>query len=110
MADRAELELLISSQVDRVLVGLSSFERSLANIEKQHVVTGQQAEVHGQKVEAFTAKMSRLADVGNAFVAWQIIERVMGSFKGLEQFNIDLLHTTDLLGGNAQAASTWSAI
>jgi hypothetical protein len=110
MTDRAELELVIASQVDRVLAGLSSFERSLNQIEKAHVTTGQQAQVHGQKVEEFTGKMSRLADVGKLFAAWEIIERVMGSFKGLEKFNTDLLHTTQLLGGNAEAASTWSAI
>jgi hypothetical protein len=110
LADRAELELVISSQVDRVLAGLTTFERTLNTIEKAHVTAGAAAATHGQHVENLTGKISNLANIANLFVAWQAIERALGMFSGLEKFNTDLLHTTDLLGGNAQAASTWSAI
>jgi hypothetical protein len=109
-ADQAQLELLISAQADRVLAGLSSFERSLKGIEDQHKATGQAADAHGAKVEKFIGQMQRLANVGSLFIAWETIERVFSSFKGVEDFNTDLLRTTEILGGNAKAASTWSVI
>jgi hypothetical protein len=110
VAEQAQIELVISAQADRVLAGLSSFERALNKIEQAHVTAGVQATQHGAKVEGLTSKVTALADVAKLFVAWEAIERALAMFDGLEKFNVDLLHTTQLLGGNAEAASTWSAI
>src|SRR5438270_715601 len=110
MPEQAQLETILSVQADRVLAGLDSFERSLNRIEQAHKTTGQAAEEHGRKVDDFISKMTRLADVGKLFIAWEAIERVMGALSGVQTFNIDLLRTTEILGGNAQAASTWVVI
>jgi hypothetical protein len=110
LADQAQIELVISAQADRVLAGLASFERSLKNIEKSHETAGAAAVKHSTQIDHLTSKVSNLANIGNLFVAWQAVEQALSVFKGLETFNIDLLHTTQLLSGNAEAASTWSAI
>lgn len=117
MGNDAQVELVISSQIDRALAGISSFERSLANLEKAHgsltVAANQNTaaiEKHGSAVESLTGKIGRLANLGNLFIAFEAIKSGLAAFDGLEQHNIDLLRTTEILGGNATAASTWSVV
>lgn len=65
---------------------------------------------HGNAIDSLTSKIGRLANIGNLFIAWEAIKQALSAFDGLEKHNIDLLRTTEILGGNATAASTWSVI
>lgn len=115
MAEEAKLEVVIEAQVDRVLAGLLSVERSLKALEAGHIAAAQRAEEHGLKLEAFIGKLAGVGaglagGVAALGAAVGLIERVMAAFSSLEKFNLDLLRTTEIMGGNAQAASTWNVI
>jgi hypothetical protein len=91
-------------------------ERSLAAIEKAHgsaataAVQQQNALTNLEgKVSSVTGTIGKLTAVfGGLFLAYEAIKRGFEAFDSLEQHNIDLLRTTEILGGNAQAASLWS--
>jgi hypothetical protein len=118
MGDRAELDVVVSSQVDRLLAGMSSMERSLVTIEKAHgtaaVAATQQASTLTQlegRVGSITGTIGKLTGVFTSlFVAFEGIKHGFEAFDSLEKHNIDLLRTTEILGGNGQAASAWSVI
>lgn len=117
MGDRAELEVVVSSQVDRLLSGMSSMERSLVTIEKAHG-TAATAAVHQSNaltqleghVGSLTARLGALVNIGTGFAIFEALKSGFDAFKGVEQFNIDIAHMTTYLQGNATAASTWMQV
>jgi hypothetical protein len=118
MTDRAELDVVVSSQVDRLLSGMSSMERSLATIERAHGTAATAATQQASsltnlegRVGSVTGTIGKLAGVFTGlFVAFEAIKHGFEAFDSLEKHNIDLLRTTEILGGNGQAASAWSVI
>lgn len=106
--DEAQLQLVITAANDRVLAGLSSFERSLNQIEKAHVSAGQQAERHTALLDKLGGQFERFSRFANIFIAFEAIKGAFSAFDQLDQHNIALLRTMQLLGGNAEAASTWA--
>lgn len=108
--DEAQLQLVITAQSDRVLTGLASFERALGQIEKAHMSAGQQADKHTALLNNFGSSLERIGRLANVFVVFEAVKGALSAFDGLEKHNIDLLRTTEILGGNATAASTWSVI
>lgn len=48
--------------------------------------------------------------MGTLFILFQGIKDGLAALDGLERHNIDLLRTTEILGGNGKAASAWSVI
>lgn len=110
MTDQIQLELVISAQVDRVLAGMTSFEKSLNTVGKAHQEAAAQGKQHTQILENFGSTLDKLRGYANVFAAFEAIKGAMSALDGLEQHNIELLRTTEILGGNATAASTWSVV
>jgi hypothetical protein len=117
MGDRAELDVVVSSQVDRLLAGMSSMERSFATIERAHGTASAAAVQHSSaltqlegKVGSLTGTIGSLVNVGTGFAIFEALKTGLDAFKGVEQFNLDIAHMTDYLQGNATAASTWMEV
>ncbi len=108
MTTEAELQLVISASNDRVLAALGSFERSLNAIERAHNTASQAANQHTLQLGNLGNSLQKLVNLGTAFAVFEAFKTGLQALDGLEQRNIALLRTTEILGGNATAASTWS--
>jgi len=119
--ERAELEVVISSQADRVLAGLASFERALERTEKAHIAAGNAADRQSVHINHLGHVMEQAAQ-RSEFLAlgFEHFRSIMaggaisfGLFELIHStvaFDEQLARLTQRFQGDAEAASTWLEI
>lgn len=64
----------------------------------------------GHKIGELGGNIGSMVNIAKGIVLYEAIKKAFDAFAGLEKFNVDLLHTSQFLQGNARAASTWMVI
>lgn len=96
MADYRVLKVTVTGDV-------ASFQRSL----NQSAAASDQL---GKKLGALGGNISSVITLTKGLILYEAIKKAFDAFAGVEKFDSDLQNLTNLLQGNAKAASTWLAV